>query len=397
MTAPTWWTVLPPSAFMLSHCNALLVGVNLRRHLLTFLAIAGVLAVAAAQGNASAVEGSAVAPALPKQASSQNGADEFPDRELVVGTKEAPPFAMKDAKGGWTGVSIELWQQIAEKLGVRFRFVEEPSVQSLIEATARGSHDLSIAAITITPDRERVVDFSQPFYSTGLGIAVPVRSALLWREIERAIISSGFFQAAGVLIGLALLMGALIWLFERRHNEDFGGDAAKGLGASIWWSAEPMTQASTGHRGPKTMAGRALAIIWMIVSIITIAVFTASVTSALTTREMRGVVNGLDDLPQVRVGAVGGTSSIGFLDAQRIRYGSFDNAKDGLAALRAGSIDAFVYDKPLLSWIAAGELSGEVEILDNVLDPQGYGIAMPVGSRYRRAVDLAMLEIIDEE
>jgi ABC-type amino acid transport substrate-binding protein len=135
----------------------------------------------------------------------------------------------------------------------------------------------------------------------------------------------------------------------------------------------------------------------MIVSIITIAVFTASVTSALTTREMRGVVNGLDDLPQVRVGAVGATASTGFLDAQRIKYRSFGNAKDGLAALQAGSIDAFVYDKPLLSWIATGQLQGEVEILDNVFDPQGYGIAMPIGSRYRRAVDLAMLEIMDEE
>jgi ABC-type amino acid transport substrate-binding protein len=315
----------------------------------------------------------------------------------MVGTKEAPPFAMKDSKGRWTGISIDLWQQIAEKLGVRFRFVEERSVQSLIAATARGSYDLSIAAITITPDRERMVDFSQPFYSAGLGIAVPIRSASLWREIGRTMTSLGFFQAAGVLVGLALFTGTLIWLFERRHNEDFGGTAAKGLGASIWWSAEAMTQASTGHRGPKTMLGRALAIIWMIVSIITIAVFTASVTSALTTREIRGLVNGLDDLPLVRVGAVGGTSSISFLDAQRIKHRNFDNAKDGLAALQAGSIDAFVYDKPLLSWIAAGELSSNVEILDNVFDPQGYGIAMPVGSRYRRAVDLAMLEIIDEE
>src|SRR5262249_27742184 len=157
-------------------------------------------------------------------------------------------------------------------------------------------------------------DFSQPFYSTGLGIAVPIRSVSLWRDISRTMISLGFFQAAGVLIGLALLMGALIWLFERRHNEDFGGGTAKGLGASIWWSAEAMTQASTGLRGPKTMTGRALAIMWMIVSIITIAVFTASVTSALTTREIRGLVNGLDDLPRVRVGVVGGTSSVGFLD-----------------------------------------------------------------------------------
>src|SRR5262249_36021870 len=119
--------------------------------------------------------------------------------------------------------------------------------------------------------------------------------------------------------------------------------------------------------------------------------------SALTTREIRGLVNGIDDLPRVRVGAVGGTASVGFLDAQRIRHRDFDAARDGLAALQAGSIDAFGYDKPPLSWIATGALSGDVEVLDDVFDPQGYGIAMPIGSPYRRAVDVAMLEIIDEE
>src|SRR5262245_4059237 len=42
----------------------------------------------------------------------------LPDRELVIGTKEAPPFAMKAPDGTWTGISIDLWRQIAEKLGV---------------------------------------------------------------------------------------------------------------------------------------------------------------------------------------------------------------------------------------------------------------------------------------
>ena len=32
---------------------------------------------------------------------------------------------MKDSEGRWTGISIDLWQQVAEKLGLKFRFVEE--------------------------------------------------------------------------------------------------------------------------------------------------------------------------------------------------------------------------------------------------------------------------------
>jgi len=337
-----------------------------------------------------------IAAAVPVAAQEQPSPD-FPVRELIVGTKLAPPFAMKDANGAWAGISIELWQQIAEKLGLKYRLAEEPSVQDLVSATARHDYDLSIAAITITADRERNVDFSQPFYDTGLGIAVSTRNASVWREIVNTMTSFGFLQAAGALIGIALLVGALIWVFERRHNEDFGGGAAKGLGASIWWSAEAMTQASTGHRGPKTLAGRGLAIVWMVVSIITIAVFTASVTSALTTRQIRGLVNGVEDLPRVRVGTLSGSATTGFLDAERIRYRGYAKVQDGLDALTAGTIDAFVYDKPLLIWNVEQQYAGAIDVLDTVFDPQSYGIAMPTGSRYRRAIDVALLEAVHDE
>ena len=331
------------------------------------------------------------------QAGAQPQSAGLPHRELVIGTKDAPPFAMKAPDGTWTGISIDLWRQVADKLAVKFRYVEEPSVQSLIDATSRSTYDLSVAAITITADRERKVDFSQPFYDTGLGIAVSVKSVSAWHEIIRTMTSFGFTQAVGALIAILLLVGALIWLFERRHNEDFGGGTAKGLGASIWWSAEVMTQASTGHRGPKTLPGRVLAILWMVVSIITIAVFTASVTSALTTRQIRGLVNGVEDLPTVRVGAVTGSATIGYLDSERIRHQNFDSVQDGLKALVAGSIDAFVYDKPLLAWVVEQQFSSTVQILDVVFDPQNYGMAMPQGSPYREAVDVAILETIQAE
>ena len=45
-------------------------------------------------------------------------------RMLIVGTKEVPPFAMKNREGTWTGVSIDLWRQIAGELNLPFEFRE---------------------------------------------------------------------------------------------------------------------------------------------------------------------------------------------------------------------------------------------------------------------------------
>lgn len=311
-------------------------------------------------------------------------------RELIVGTKQAPPFAIKGTDGVWTGISIDLWQRIADKLGVKYRLVEEPTVDALIDGTASGKYDAAVAALTITGPRAEIIDFSQPFYRTGLGIAVSSTDGSRWTVILRSMMSLGFLQAVGALIGLALLVGVLIWVFERRRNEHFGG--ARGIGASIWWSAEAMTQASTGIHTPITLAGRSLAILWMAVSIIAIAVFTAGVTSALTTSALQGIVTNANDLASVRVGAISDSSTVDYLKNQRLKYRGYPSAEDGLKALKAGEIDAFVYDKPLLAWIVLQHYSSSIQVLDIVFDPQNYGIGLPLGSALRKNIDVALLD-----
>lgn len=329
-------------------------------------------------------------------ASAQQPAPAPSGRELVIGTKSAPPFAIKQPDGSWTGISIDLWQRIADKERLKYRLVEEPTVEALINGTAEGKYDAAVAALTITGPRAEILDFSQPFYRTGLGIAVSLTGASRWMLIVNTMMSFGFLQAVGALIGLALLVGFLIWLFERRRNEHFSG-GARGIGASIWWSAEAMTQASTGVRAPITLAGRTLAILWMAVSIIAIAVFTAGVTTALTTRALQGMVTNVNDLAAVRVGAVEDSSTVDYLNHQRIKYQGFASASDGLKALKAGDIEAFVYDKPLLAWIVLQDYSSSMEMLDIVFDPQNYGIALPLGSPLRKDIDVSLLDVVQSE
>src|SRR5262245_66422897 len=62
----------------------------------------------------------------------------LPDRELVVAIKEAPPFVIKTADGNWQGISIDLWRRVAERLHLRYRLSEQPTVDALIEGTQIG-------------------------------------------------------------------------------------------------------------------------------------------------------------------------------------------------------------------------------------------------------------------
>ena len=317
--------------------------------------------------------------------------------ELVVGTKETPPFAMKAADGSWNGISIDLWRHVADELHLRYRFAEEPTVQGLLDGVAGGKFDIAVAALTETAARAQNLDFTQPFYVTGLGIAVPAGGEPSWQPIIRTLTSFGFAQAIMALVGLALVVGLLVWLFERRHNEDFGGGAAKGLSSGVWWSTVAMTQRSTGNFGPRTLPGRIVAIVWMVVSIVTIAVFTASVTSVLTIKHLQGAVHGVSDLSDVRVGAVAGTSTEETLSRLKISYRRFATPQDGLKALRAHSLDAFIYDKPLLAWIIQQGFSSSVELIDTTFDPQEYAFAVPIDSPLERTINVAILGAVHSD
>jgi ABC-type amino acid transport substrate-binding protein len=313
-------------------------------------------------------------------------------RELVVGTKVAPPFAIKDDQGHWSGISIELWRRVADKLKLRYRIVDVVSVSALLENVESGDFDVAVAAITVTPARQQQVDFTTPYFHTGTGVAVQANRITSWGPVFRSIVSFSFLQAAMALLGLAFTAGTLIWLFERGSNASFGGGMARGISSGVWWSTNTMTQRAAGGSSPATLPGRVVAIVWMVVSVIAIAVFTAGITSALTTKRLHGAVNTLSDLSAVRVGVVRGTSTEDALTRMRIRYRTLVSPKDGFEALQDGTIDALAYDRPILAWMVRQDGASSIELTDVIFEQQSYAFVLRNDSDLRKPINVALLE-----
>jgi len=327
----------------------------------------------------------------------------MPGPVLIVGTKEDPPFVMKEPDGSWSGISIDLWRRIADELHLRYRFKEVP-LDELINGTAAGRLDAAIAAITITAPRLETVDFSEPYYHTGLGIAVPRRGTFEWLGQLPSLLSMSFLKALLYLIGAILLIGMLVWVIERRHTEHFRGGVKDGLATSLWWSLVTMTQA-VPERGPRTIPGRLVALFWMATSVASIAVFTAAITTQLTAKQLERItVRGVADLRSslagdrsVRVGGVEGTAALRYLAHERINFRTYHDAASGLNAVKTGALDAFVYDRPLLYWLAKKEYQDSVQVLDTTFDQQGYAIALPNNSTLRMPINRALLTIIETQ
>lgn len=91
---------------------------------------------------------------------------------LYVGTDTAfVPFEYKGADGRYTGFDIELWDAVAKKIGVEYE-LRPMDFNGLLPGIATGVLDVALAAIFITPEREKMIDFSIPYFKAGLKVMV---------------------------------------------------------------------------------------------------------------------------------------------------------------------------------------------------------------------------------
>jgi len=137
--------------------------------------------------------------------------------------------------------------------------------------------------------------------------------------------------------------------------------------------------------------------IWMVVSVIAIAVFTAGLTSALTTRRLQGTVTRVADLASVKVGVVQGTAAEDRLAQLRIRFETVPNIQQGFSKLRRQQLDALVYDRPILAWLIQQGHASSIDLADVTFGPQDYAIALKNGSDLRKRVDIALLEAVQSD
>ncbi len=98
-------------------------------------------------------------------------------KTITVGADTTfPPFEM-EVKGKVTGFDIDLIHAIAKAEGLKVK-LQTMDFQGLIPALQTGTIDVAVAGITITSQRAEVVNFSHPYYHSGLSLLVKKESAI---------------------------------------------------------------------------------------------------------------------------------------------------------------------------------------------------------------------------
>jgi ABC-type amino acid transport substrate-binding protein len=325
------------------------------------------------------------------------GQDSPAPATLLVGTKEAPPFAVKNEDGTWRGLTIELWDRIAGEMDLAYA-LRETALQGLLAGLESRDLDAAVGALTVTAERLHRIDFSHPFHTSGLGIAVPAeKGGGRWLSLLARFFSFDFARGVGALALVLAAVGLVVWLLERRRNpEQFGGRLGHGVGSGFWWSAVTMTTVGYGDKAPRTAGGRLVAIVWMFASIILISSFTAAIASSLTVQQLSHRIEGPDDLPGNTVATIANSTSHDYLRRNGIAFRIYDTPLDGLRAVAAGEVQAIVYDAPILRYLATHRLDATVHVLPVTFERQDYAIGLPAGSALRKPLNEIMLRILHE-
>lgn len=162
-----------------------------------------------------------------------------------------PPFEMEE-NGKVTGFDVELINAIAAKENLKVN-MQTMDFQGLIPALQTGTIDVAVAGITITPKRAEMVNFSKPYYHSGLSILVKKDSTI-----------KGLANLKGKTVAVKLGTTADLMMskdksvkVKRFNNIDDAYNELQNGGAQAVIFDNPVNQnyINTGHNNVKVVGG----------------------------------------------------------------------------------------------------------------------------------------------
>jgi polar amino acid transport system substrate-binding protein len=320
-------------------------------------------------------------------------------KELRVVTRVLPPMVVEQG-GTLTGFSIDLWNELAQRLKLKPSLYAAPDVGSLLNEVRSGKAQLGVAAISITAAREAEFDFSHPILNAGLQIMVRGAGkdgdSNPLKDVLSLLFSWTSLAWLGIAALLVLIPAHVVWYFERGHKDGIipTRDYYPGILFALYWAAG--TLATQAEQAPKHWIGRALAVLWMFTGVVFVALYTAQLAATLTVQQIGSGINGPEDLAGKRVASTRGSTAATVVRELRGQVVEVGQIQEAFQALESKSVDAVVFDSPVLLYYAANDGKGRVTTVGGPFRKEDYGIAFPRGSALRSQVNVELLKMRED-
>nr|AZB49403.1 ionotropic receptor 8a [Heortia vitessoides] len=222
------------------------------------------------------------------------------------------PMVNEDNQPMYEGYCIDLIAKLAETMDFDYEVVTPKSGSfgkklangswdGVVGDLMRGETDMAVAALTMTAEREEVIDFVAPYFEqTGILIAIrkPIRKTSLFKFMT--VLRTEVWLS---IVAALVLTGLMIWLLDKyspysaRNNPNAYPYPCREftLKESFWFALTSFTPQGGGE-APKALSGRTLVAAYWLFVVLMLATFTANLAAFLTVERMQTPVSSLEQL-----------------------------------------------------------------------------------------------------
>uniref|UniRef100_H3AUN9 Glutamate receptor n=2 Tax=Latimeria chalumnae TaxID=7897 RepID=H3AUN9_LATCH len=280
--------------------------------------------------------------------------------------------------------------------------------------------DVAIGSLTINEERSEIIDFSVPFVETGISVMVARSNG----TVSPSAFLEPYSPAVWVMMFVMCLtvVAITVFIFEFFSPVGYNKTLTNGkkpggptftIGKSIWLLWALVFNNSVPIENPKGTTSKIMVLIWAFFAVIFLASYTANLAAFMIQEQYIDTVSGLSDkkfqkpqeqYPPFRFGTVpnGSTernikNNYKDMHTHMVKYNQ-RSVEDALTSLKTGKLDAFIYDAAVLNYMAGKDEGCKLVTIGSgkVFATTGYGIALQKESKWKRPVDLALLQFLGD-
>ncbi|KAM9852625.1 uncharacterized protein grin2db [Aulostomus maculatus] len=281
--------------------------------------------------------------------------------------------------------------------------------------------DMAIGSLTINEERSEVVDFSVPFVETGISVMVSRSNG----TVSPSAFLEPYSPAVWVMMFVMCLtvVAVTVFIFEFfspvGYNRSLqtgkkAGGSTFTIGKSVWLLWAIVFNNSVPVENPRGTTSKIMVLIWAFFAVIFLASYTANLAAFMIQEEYIDTVSGLSDkkfqhpeeqYPPLKFGTVPNGSTeknirSNYPDMHQY-MGKYNQkgVEEAILNLKTGKLDAFIYDAAVLNYMARKDEGCKVMTIGSgkVFATTGYGIALHKNSRWKRPLDLALLQLVGDD
>ncbi|XP_056312664.1 glutamate receptor, ionotropic, N-methyl D-aspartate 2B, genome duplicate b isoform X1 [Danio aesculapii] len=287
------------------------------------------------------------------------------------------------------------------------------------EVVLKNAH-MAVGSLTINEERSEVIDFSVPFIETGISVMVSRSNG----TVSPSAFLEPFSADVWVMMFVMLLIVSAVAVFVFEYFSPVGynrcladgrepGGPSFTIGKAIWLLWGLVFNNSVPVQNPKGTTSKIMVSVWAFFAVIFLASYTANLAAFMIQEEYVDQVTGLSDKkfqhpndfsPPFRFGTVPNGSTERNIRNNYKEMHSYmtsfhqKNVNEALHSLKSGKLDAFIYDAAVLNYMAGRDEGCKLVTIGSgyIFATTGYGIAIQKDSGWKRAVDLAILQLFGD-